>query len=595
MKKQNYFKSELFLKIILIFSLFVILLIGGITFRHVSNLTASQKLLVNTSKVNLQLKLIMSHLRDAESLNKNYVVTRDTSYINIYLETKEKVNATFVGLSELVKINKEQRQHLKVLNELIENLYVQFSKINTFVITDETATEAFKTLYFEEKIIMDSIRQQTDTIFNLESKLLDDRQKKYQVDLRFTPLFFYVILLLTLVLIIITYQKISNDLKLITAKNDQLLIFKEASKQNEIIGKHGNWIWHVDTNTFTYSDNLYRLLGEEPQSFKATLKNFLKFVHPEDVSKLNDSLKQMTATEELPFITYRIIKKNGAIVYLKAYGKSFFGHDGQKRVLGNTTDITEEIESFLELEERNLELERNNTELTAFNYAASHDLQEPLRKVQTFISRLEEKETSKFSESGNQYIEGIKSAVARMRLLIDDLIQFSKANKPNEAFVNTDLNELLENAKQEIAEIIVEKKAKITNDELPRATIIPFQIQQLFLNLLSNSLKYSREGIKPQITIDYSKVKSTDEPNLAKVVKGDYHKITFADNGIGFDQKYSKKIFELFSRLHNKQDYSGTGIGLSICKKIVENHKGYIFAHGKLNEGSVFTIYIAAQ
>ena len=370
------------------------------------------------------------------------------------------------------------------------------------------------------------------------------------------------------------------------------MIFKESSNQSEIIGKHGNWVWHIESNVFTYSDNLYRLLGEEPQSFEATLDNFLKFVHPEDVDKLTEELNKMIEVEELPFVNYRIIQKNGSIKHLKAYAKSFYSVNGQKRLLGNTSDITDEIESFIELEEHNLELERNNQELSAFNYAASHDLQEPLRKIQTFISRLEEKEADKFSDSGRQYLERIKSAASRMRLLIDDLLQFSRTNKPDKELVSADLNELFENAMQDAAVTILEKKAQITSDTLPKATVIAFQVQQLFLNLLSNSLKYTKKETVPIIKINYSKVKAKDEPHLLKASKSHYHKITFSDNGIGFDQKYAEKIFDLFYRLHNKQDYSGTGIGLSICKKIVENHKGKIFAKGEINVGAVFTVYL---
>ena len=179
-----------------------------------------------------------------------------------------------------------------------------------------------------------------------------------------------------------------------------------------------------------------------------------------------------------------------------------------------------------------------------------------------------------------------------MRLLIDDLLQFSRTNKPDKEFVSADLNELFENAKQDVALTILDKKAQITNDILPNASVIAFQIQQLFLNLLSNSLKYSKNGTVPIIKVNYKKVSAKDEPHLLKATKSDYHKITFTDNGIGFDQKYAEKIFDLFNRLHSKKDYSGTGIGLSICKKIIENHKGFIFAKGEVNVGSVFTVYL---
>ena len=589
---KHYFKSELFLRIIFLVSLFVILLIGGFTYKHISNLTNSTKIVVGTYKVNVELEHLMSFLRTAESGQRNYIVTNDRLFLKPYLDAKEKINSSFIQIKSLTKINAKQQENLSILNKLIDNLFTNFFKTNKLVEKDETDTETFKNLIFEEKIIMDTIRQQVNRMINLENELLNIRQKDYQSDLQFTPLFFYLTLLVTLLLIIVIYYKITKDFKNIKAKNDQLLIFKESTNQSEIIGKHGNWVWHIESNRFTFSDNHYRLLGEEPQSFEATLNHFLKFVHPEDVDKLTTDLKKMTDVEELPFIYYRIIQKNGAIKYVKAYGKAFYSADGNKRLLGTTSDITDEIESVLALEERNLELVRNNKELSAFNYAASHDLQEPLRKIQTFISRLEDKEAINFSDLGHQYLERIKSASTRMRLLIDDLLQFSRTNKPEKEFVIADLNELFENAKQDVVELILDKKAQIKSDTLPKIPVIVFQMQQLFLNLLTNSLKYSKKETTPIIKIGYSKVKANNEPDLLKASKSNYHKITFSDNGIGFDQKYAQTIFDLFNRLHNKQDYSGTGIGLSICKKIIENHKGYIFAKGEINVGSVFTIYL---
>ena len=591
MNYKKLFNTSLVLRIILLTSLFVILLIGGFTYKHISDLTDSTEIVVNTYEVNVELEHIISHLRDAESETRNYLDSKDIIYLEPYSQTKEKVASAFFQLKKSIQ-SPEQKENLKILKILTDNLFSNISKTHAFIKNDETNTETFKTLIFEEKIIMDSIRRQINTMFDVEDKLLKGRQKEYQSDLKFTPLFFYFVLLITLVVIVLSLSKINTDLIKIKAKNDQLLIFKESTNQSEIIGKHGNWVWDINTNIYSYSDNLFRLLGEEPQSFEANFDNFLKFVHHEDVDKLSKGLDKMIKTEELPFINYRIIQKNGSTKYLKAYAKAFFSIDGRKRLLGITTDITDEIESFIALEERNLELVHNNKELSAFNYVASHDLQEPLRKIQTFISRLEEKESVKFSQAGLQYLERINSAITRMRLLIDDLLQFSRTNKPDKEFVMADLNELFENAKQDVAVAILEKKAQITNDLLPKELVIAFQIQQLFLNLLSNSLKYSQTGKVPIIEINYSAVKAKNDPNLVKATKNNYHKITFTDNGIGFEQEYSEKIFDLFNRLHNKQDYSGTGIGLSICKKIIENHKGFIFAKGEINVGAVFTVYL---
>ena len=374
--------------------------------------------------------------------------------------------------------------------------------------------------------------------------------------------------------------------------NKELRILDETNRQSEILGNYGSWLLNLETYEFTYSDNKFRLFGCEPKSFNPTIEKLLEFVHPDDRNIIIEGNKSIVEKGFLPTMLYRIIRTDGEVRYFRTDAKIFEDLFGVKSVLGTTQDVTKEINQKNTLSDQNLELERNNKELSAFNYVASHDLQEPLRKIQTFISRLEDKEADSFSETGTQYLERIKFAATRMRTLIDDLLQFSRTNKADKVFEKSDLNELLENAKQEVAEIIKDKNAELTNDKLPNLNVIPFQIQQLFTNLIGNSLKYSKDDVPPIINITYSKIKANNETLLNDTSNDEYHKITFTDNGIGFSEEYSEKIFILFSRLHEKHKYTGTGIGLSICKKIVENHNGYIFASGEVNVGATFTVYI---
>ena len=353
-------------------------------------------------------------------------------------------------------------------------------------------------------------------MIDFENKQLKERHTDYESNLKITPVFLYLVLLLSLLLMFAAYTKIISDLKKLKVSNEQLEIFKESTNQSQIIGQHGNWIWDVDEDTFTYSDNLYRLLGEKPQSFKPTLENYFSYVHPEDLDKLKNEMDKMMKDNDLPFIFYRIVQKNGTIKHFKAYGKLYTNSEGKKQLLGTTTDITDEIEHYRVLEEHNLQLERNNKELSAFNYVASHDLQEPLRKIQTFLSRLEEKEASKLSESGLLYMDRIKNASTRMRLLIDDLLQFSRTNKEDKIFEVSDINLLLEGAKQDLAEVISEENAIIKADVFPPIKVIPFQIQQLFSNLISNSLKYKAKERNPEINITYNTVKASEETQIIK-------------------------------------------------------------------------------
>lgn len=383
----------------------------------------------------------------------------------------------------------------------------------------------------------------------------------------------------------------SNYEDLITV-NNQLKIFDESSKQAEILGKYGSWVLNYDTSKFTYSDNQFRLLGCEPQSFEPNIENLLDYVHPEDKQIVNKAYQKALSTMEIPAISYRIIRKDGKIRQFKTIAKPFTDLGGTKSMIGTTQDVSEDYNKSLQLKHRNEELEKHVKELNDFNQVASHDLQEPLRKIQTFISRINEKDKESMTEIGKEYLSRIEKASDRMRVLINDLLQYSKANRAEKNLDKTDLNESLSNSLLELSQNIEDKKAVINHTELPVINGISFQMQQLFSNLLSNSLKYSKENEAPIIDIGYTQIVAKTEPILKERSLKKYYKITFTDNGIGFEQEYAEKIFLLFNRLHGKTEYQGTGVGLAICKKIVENHKGYIFANSSPNQGATFTIYL---
>jgi PAS domain S-box-containing protein len=239
-------------------------------------------------------------------------------------------------------------------------------------------------------------------------------------------------------------------------------------------------------------------------------------------------------------------------------------------------DRTATLNSLNELlEHKNEELEKSNKELESFNYVASHDLQEPLRKIQTFLSMISQRRDD--PAAVRAYMDKISSSADRMSNLIQDVLTYSRLSVDNQ-FVKTDLNRIIDNVTSDYELLISEKGAVINRNDLPAITAMPLQMHQLFSNLISNSLKYN-EG-KPVITISSRNLDST--PPMAE--------ITLGDNGIGFDPQYSNQIFELFKRLHGKSEYSGTGIGLSICKKIVEQHQGTIEASSNKGNGALFTI-----
>jgi signal transduction histidine kinase len=243
-------------------------------------------------------------------------------------------------------------------------------------------------------------------------------------------------------------------------------------------------------------------------------------------------------------------------------------------------------------EKRAAELITANEELEAFAYVSSHDMQEPLRKIQSFIDVLLEKEQENLSEKGKSIFKRIEIATQRMRMLIQDLYTYSRVNVTERIFVETDLNTIVNEVRSDLANIIQEKQATIEVCKMCKAEIIVFQFRQLIYNLLQNSLKFSRPGFLPKIVIT-SQMESGDRLNYDQLsADTTYCHITITDNGIGFQQQYSDKIFKVFQRLHNKEDYEGTGMGLAIVKKIVDAHSGIITAASNVNEGARFDIYL---
>ena len=273
-------------------------------------------------------------------------------------------------------------------------------------------------------------------------------------------------------------------------------------------------------------------------------------------------------------------------------------HDSQGKAIGligigrNITDI-KEARGNLENAYKNLKenqeklliysekLEKSNKELDQFAYIVSHDLQEPLRKIQFFGDRLITNYDKILDNKASDYIERMKNAAFRMGKFIDGLLQYSRVTRMEKQFESIDLNELIKEVIDDLEVRIIETRTKINIDKLPDIIADPLQIKQVFQNIISNSLKFHREKISPVINIT-SKI--TDEDNNS------FYEIIISDNGIGFDNAYADKIFVLFQRLHGRSEYEGTGIGLAICKKIIEQHDGIISATGKEGEGSSFLI-----
>jgi PAS domain S-box-containing protein len=412
-----------------------------------------------------------------------------------------------------------------------------------------------------------------------------DGMKRFYLDFQYDPLFD---LEKNVYAIMVTVHDVTER------KESEIALRSSEEKFRVLADSMPQMIWTADIegNLNYFSQSVFDYSGLTPKQMNE--HGWLNIVHPDErAANLEQWLSSVQTGQ--PFIfEHRFRKYDGTFRWQLSRAVPQKDHEGNvQRWVGTSTDIndskvfidlleTQVQERTKALQRSNDELKKSNNELEQFAYVASHDLQEPLRKIQTFASRLMETESASLSDRGKDYFVRMQAASQRMQQLIEDLLSFSRtSNNGDLLFEQTDLSAILLRVKEQLSDQIELKQAKITCDPLPVLPVIAFQVEQLFTNLLNNALKFSRLLPVINITLD----------NKPAMVAGiPYYKIIITDNGIGFDAQFNERIFQVFQRLHARNEYAGTGIGLAICKKIMDNHHGYISAEGKLDEGAVFSL-----
>jgi len=324
-----------------------------------------------------------------------------------------------------------------------------------------------------------------------------------------------------------------------------------------------------------------------------------RIIHPDDrEGNLREWKKSVSTGKDFQF-EHRLKRHDGE--YRWHLVRSVARKDANGKILmwiGTNTDIHEQKAFAEEMErrvrERTFELEKTNSELEQFVYVTSHDLQEPLRKIRMFSEILKDTTTG-LDEGARKYVDKISATSFRMATLLRELLNFTQMSK-QEQTEKTDLNSIVSKALVDLELTISEKQAVINTNHLPVINAIPVQMHQLFYNLISNALKFSRPGIAPAINITSKMAApSTIERFPYLMPEKEYVEIVVEDNGIGFDPQYAEQIFHIFQRLHTRNEYSGTGIGLALCKKVVVNHHGSIYAHSEKGKGAAFHVLLPKQ
>ena len=388
----------------------------------------------------------------------------------------------------------------------------------------------------------------------------------------------------------------AKDITVALKSKEEVETTRELLGETEELLQFGSWAWDIATNAVTWTSGLHSLLEYQPHEVadKVGLDFYLDHVLEEYQQAFHDIIQ--TSLEEKSDFSYEYVLKthSGTLKNISARGKLVKDESGDVlKMLCINRDITS-IRSFEKEQERNIrELNRSNRDLEEFAYIASHDLQEPLRKISMFTERLKAKFDQGLDKEGELFIDRILASAANMRTLIDNLLDFSRANRRSNTFDQVDVKSILDGVVAELELKIEETSAVISfSGTFPTIEAVKSEMTQLFSNILSNAIKFRKIDVAADIQVQSGKLTKAEKHALGLPGNQTFYKIEVKDNGIGFEPEYGEKIFQIFQRLNGKSEYPGSGIGLAICKKITEKHNGLIFAQSQPEEGATFTIIL---
>ena len=357
----------------------------------------------------------------------------------------------------------------------------------------------------------------------------------------------------------------------------------------------GTFEWILSVDKVFWSVGVYHIYEIDDKNFEINKPFADAFTHPSDRERVLAAVNFAKENDTDLNVEYKIItaKKQTKIIHaLGRFIKNSMGR--QVKLAGSIRDVTIQRHIEGDLKNKVEELNHSNKELEEFAYIASHDMQEPLRKITTFSDRLSEKYKDILTGDGLMYLSRMVASADNMRSLINDLLEFSRISKTGQTFEQVNLSQVLKQVKTDLELTIEETGTVLHSHILPLVDAIPSQMKQLFTNIIGNAIKFHKQGVAPVITIETNVLTDTEAAGYDLPKNATYYKISITDNGIGFEDEYSARIFQVFQRLHGKSEYPGSGIGLAICKKIVEHHHGIIYAENIPDTGARF-VFILPQ
>jgi signal transduction histidine kinase/CHASE3 domain sensor protein len=678
---KDSFSKTLFWSVIV-----VLIAVSLLTYRNLNNYIREVRIVRHSNNVLKALQIVLSGIKDAQTSQRGYQLTRDTTFLEPYDRSVQTLPTELHILDSLVSHNTAQLKRVDTLRQLTQNQFVIIGKILANARKSSLFLDRYeRDLIMEGNSNMDQIRKVGARIRADEEKFFRERESS-ETDLRnIAPLYLLIYGLVPMVGLVFLFtrlldglerrKKAEQDLKdniielrkeaamreftqmtlrkildhslngimafksirnhenkiedfswilantvSITATGlasdefigKRLLLTMPESRSNglfdsycevvetgvprqfehhQLNGKGDKWI-HV--TVVKLEDGLYNILKKQRGAHQPSWNSFLENVDPDDVGLVSDFVADMPARRTALKLDYRILI-DGEVHYLSMNVKAVrHDEDEQPYILGTVVDITERKVYENQLKQYTSELQRSNEDLEQFAYIASHDLQEPLRKIRAFGDRLSTKFHTELDVVGQDYLVRMQSAAARMQLLIEDILAFSKISRNYSAFERLNMRKLMDDVVDDLDAQVRRVQGTVRIGNVPNLNGDRVQVKRLFQNLISNGLKFHKVNENPIVEVNGKTMKGAQvrEEFGKPASDGEYAYFSVKDNGIGFDEKYREKIFNIFQRLHGRNEYEGTGIGLSICRKIVVNHRGLILTKSKENVGSEFIVIL---
>jgi PAS domain S-box-containing protein len=361
---------------------------------------------------------------------------------------------------------------------------------------------------------------------------------------------------------------------------EELRAKEHMLSESQRIAHVGSWNWDLATGILTWTPETYRLHGVSPDTFVPSRETLLGLIHPDDRAATQTWIGACLAGEKPPDLEFRSSLPAGGVRNIHARGYLVLDAENKPiRMAGIAQDVTERKRMEDAIRGHSEELARSNAELERFAYVASHDLQEPLRMVASFTQLLAKRYSGKLDETANRYIEYAVDGAKRMQQLIADLLAYSRVSNKEIDLRQTECEAVVQSAMRNLTMVIDESGASVDWDPLPSLWADQAQLTQLFQNLFGNAIKFRRNGERPRI-------------HISAAYTGAEWVLSVQDNGIGIEPLHADRVFQIFQRLHTRAEYPGTGIGLAVCKKVVERHGGKIWVESEPGAGSTFRFTI---